>query len=98
MGPLFCLRDAVSKSLLVYQGCRLLSGNLESDKIVHLQIMKCSICYLTLGFLPVLCSTPGMQGRTDRPGAAKPEDILLSIIQQELQRASSELGKLDPPP
>jgi len=60
--------------------------------------MKYSICYLTLGLLLVLCSTPGMQGRTDRPGAAKPEDILLSAMRQELQRASSELGKLDPAP
>ncbi len=61
-------------------------------------IMKYSICHLTLGLLLVFSSTPGMQGGTDRAGAGKPEDVLLSSMQQELQRAGSELGKLAPAP
>lgn len=52
-----------------------------------------------LGVLLVLLgSTPEIQGGMNRAGASKPEDILLSSMQQELQREGSELGKLDPAP
>lgn len=59
--------------------------------------MKYSICSLTLGLLLVLGATQEIKGGTDRAGAGK-DDILLSTMQQELQRAGLELGKLDPAP
>lgn len=53
--------------------------------------MKYSICSLTLGLLLVLGSTQEIKGGTDRAGAGK-DDILLSAMQLELQRAGLELG------
>ena len=50
----------------------------------------------TLGFLMAACLAPGSGGSGPAP-SKKTDDVLLSTMERELQRAHDQLGKLDPP-
>jgi TldD protein len=50
-----------------------------------------------LGLVFSICLAPADPGSASSP-AAKKDDVLLSAMQQELQRAHDSLGKLDPAP
>jgi len=49
-----------------------------------------------LGFLMAICPAPGAGG-SGIDHSKKTDDILLSTMERELQRAHDQLGKLDPP-
>jgi TldD protein len=51
-----------------------------------------------LGWLLVICLTPGVRGWAYAQEEQGKDDVLLSTMQQELQRARAELRKLDPAP
>ena len=59
--------------------------------------MKTLVRGLVLGLLLPLCSSLVVRATS---GAAEmyPDDVLLSMMQKELQRATSKLMKLDPAP
>jgi TldD protein len=59
--------------------------------------MKTLFRGLALGLLLPLCFTPMVRSTPHVP-EKEPRDVLLSIMQKELQRATSKLGKLDPAP
>ena len=50
----------------------------------------------TLGFLMAVCLAPDAGGSGPAP-SKKTDDVLLSSMERELQRAHDQLGKLDPP-
>ena len=52
---------------------------------------------IALAFLLALCSRAAFDGSASA-AVANSKDVLLSTMQQELQRAQGELGKLDPAP
>jgi predicted Zn-dependent protease len=58
--------------------------------------MKTLFQAATLGFLMAVCLTPDA-GSSGPKGTKKPDDVLLSTMERELQRARDQLGKLDPP-
>ena len=49
----------------------------------------------TLGFLMAVCLAPGAGGSGPEL-SKKTDDVLLSTMERELQRAHDQLGKLDP--
>ena len=60
--------------------------------------MKRSTLQLAIQLVLIVClATPGMP-RVGEPTLEKNPDLLLSILQQELHRATKELTKSDPAP
>src|SRR5713226_8437657 len=60
--------------------------------------MKRSTLQLAFQLVLIVClATPGMP-RVGEPSLEKKPDLLLSILQQELHRATKELAKSDPAP
>ena len=59
--------------------------------------MKTLFQVATLGFLMAVCLAPDAGSSGPKAYRRKPDDVLLSTMERELQRAHDQLGKLDPP-